>query len=368
MILNWYGPVFDQSGYAVITRGMLFALDKLGVDIRLKPAENWSNEIINFDVDDKRRLCRMASKPLDPRYPIIMHQRDQGFNEFKKRYCYTLFETDRLPKVWIEGLEKMDKVFTFSKFITDKWYLNGFKQNHVKVLPFGVNKELFNLDVEPMKVLNAKKFIFVSNGDFTERKNFELLIQAYLEEFKANEEVTLILKVHYGGFNIWHKNALENKIRQIIEKYQAGKSHPQILVLMDKINYRNIAKLYRGANCYVTCSRGEGIGLPVVEAMACGCPVIVPSWGSFKDYIINGLHGVRVTGKEEIIDNIEYIKKCPNALNHKWFEVDKKNLKKNIRWAFENKEYLKKQGLEALKDIEKKDWHYTALEIIKEIF
>ena len=66
---------------------------------------------------------------------------------------------------------------------------------------------------------------------------------------------------------------------KIIEEY--CKEHdversalPQVVVIESLIAYDQLPALYRAANVYVTTAHGEGWGLPLVESMACGLPVI----------------------------------------------------------------------------------------------
>ena len=365
----FYAPAFGQSGYEMITRGMLIALDKLGIKIGLIPAWEWNLEKIQLGREYQWRLNRMLRYKVQRGCPCIMHQGyhpkvAKQLESGTKLYCYTLFETDRCPKTW--DFSKFEKIYVFSEWNKKTWLDNGFIwAERLDTLPFGIQKDLFTTVGGSMAVSNASGYKFITSGDFTERKNFEALIEAYTTEFKRNEDVCLIMKVHYGGFTQRHKLNLINKMKEL--SYRWNSNPPRILFFGEKIKTEDLPLFYRGGNCFVLPSRGEGLGRCVQEAMACGLPTITTGWSAMTDYIKDGENGLFVDYKLETIDDIEFIKKCPEALNHRWAEISIKSLRQKMRWTFENREEAKKIGKKASESMEGRSWHKTAIKLVKDI-
>jgi glycosyltransferase involved in cell wall biosynthesis len=365
--LIWHGPFAGQSGYEVITRGMLLALDKLGVKIALDESSSWNRERIILDEDVEQRFQRMMQTKVQPNTIAIMHQRKQSQLTDRlsggKKFVYTLFETDRLPSPWLEELREMDGIFTFSNFNKEMWVKNsGFDASKIHVLPWGVEKE-FTLEGPKAKLLNKKGFTFIGNGDFTERKNFEVLIEAYTKEFKANEDVCLILKTHYGGFTKQHRLRTLQRLKKLSTLWV--ENPPKILFFGEKVTVEDIANLYRACDCLVLPSRGEGLGLPVIEAMACGLPIIATNWSSLAEL---DFEGWKLSYELAQIDSVEYIRKCPEALNHKWASVDVDDLRRAMRKMFEDREDSKTKGLANAQKVAGRTWHDAAVELLKAVF
>lgn len=363
-VLNWYGSVNGQSGYENITRGILFALDKLGVKVSLKSLDSWSKENVLLPSDETYRLERMLKAPMYNGAPMIVQQVYQpdipdGCGDI---YIYSLFETDRIPEEWIEGFKKAKGVFTFSSFNCEHW---GKALDNVHHLGFGMNKTFLN-GAKGTNILNKRGYTFLSVGDYTERKGFDILLDAYCEEFKANEDVTLILKTHKGGFVSYHKEHLVNELKgYLAEKYP---NHPNILLYMDKVQHDDLSKLYKACDCFVLATRGEGLGLPVAEAMAAGLPVITTAWGGHMDFVKNGQNAVTVPYKIETINDIEYIKKCPHALGHKWAVPDKNWLRQTMRTMFVDRENGKELGNNGRQLMTGYNWKDVAVEMLKVIY
>jgi glycosyltransferase involved in cell wall biosynthesis len=57
-------------------------------------------------------------------------------------------------------------------------------------------------------------------------------------------------------------------------------SPPVALLYNQALSAARMAELYRSADCFVLPTRGEGWGMPILEAMACGVPAITTAWSA----------------------------------------------------------------------------------------
>jgi glycosyltransferase involved in cell wall biosynthesis len=78
--------------------------------------------------------------------------------------------------------------------------------------------------------------------------------------------------------------AVEGELRVVGRPGWGGVEPPPNVVWLDDVGDEELARLYRGARCLVYASLYEGFGLPVAEALACGCP-IVTSRGSAMEVL-----------------------------------------------------------------------------------
>ena len=160
------------------------------------------------------------------------------------------------------------------------------------------------------------------------------------------------------------KNILR-KIKEVVNMFNKVNS-PKILFFGDNVPYNDISRFYTASDCYILCSRGEGIGLPYAEAMACGRPVIATGWGGHTDFV-NETNGFLINYVLKLIDDQSYILKCINALGHQWAIPSIDDIRQKMRFVYEFPDIAKAKGLKARADMEQRTWQKAGLWTINRI-
>jgi len=190
------------------------------------------------------------------------------------------WEFGSLPEKWVADLARADEAWVPSEYVRRVYIDSGVPSNKVFVVPNGADTNTFHPQAKPMKLPTIKKFKFLFVGGTIFRKGPDVLLKAYLEAFTATDDVCLVIK-DFGGQSVYAGQTFEEKIRAAKELPNA----PQILYLNDELPPEALPGLYTACDCLVLPYRGEGYGLPAVEAMACGLPVMVTTGGATDDFV-----------------------------------------------------------------------------------
>ncbi len=113
---------------------------------------------------------------------------------------------------------------------------------------------------------------FLHVGSLKPGKNIPTLIRAFREFLQQSQQQYLLLII---GGDYW----LDEEILTTIEDCKLNESVRLLGYVPDNL----LPMYYRGATAFVTASISEGFCLPVVEAMASGCPVIASKAGAFLE-------------------------------------------------------------------------------------
>jgi glycosyltransferase involved in cell wall biosynthesis len=125
-------------------------------------------------------------------------------------------------------------------------------------------------------VKRAFTFLFV--GSPVHRKGLDRVLDAYLAEFTRDEDVCLIVKD--TGARSFYRRVSRQRLREV----SCDSRYPTIRIIDGELSDRELAGLYTASDCLVAPYRGEGFCLPVLEAMACARPAIIPSGGPTEDF------------------------------------------------------------------------------------
>ena len=119
---------------------------------------------------------------------------------------------------------------------------------------------------------NIPRGFILAVGTLEPRKNIPFLIEAYRKLRIANKGIPPLLLIGRKGW-------IYDDIFKLIAKHQLTDS----VIHLEGIFDEELAHFYHGAGVLVTPSHYEGFGLPALEAMHCGCPVVVSDRGSLPE-------------------------------------------------------------------------------------
>ena len=292
------------NGYGSSAEQMALALDALGIDLRHR-ATPWPQLAHIRDA----RLRELAARPLDDDLPQISYEPVDLFDTTHSGYRigYTMLEVDGLPADWVAICNTLDEIWTPSAWGAQVFADAGIRRP-IHVLPLGYNPQRFHTTLPPAG--RSPRYTFLSVFEWGERKAPELLLRAYHAAFTRADDVLLIVRTNNSDGDV-------DVARQIAE-LGLGDNGPLVAMLYNQqLAPDQLGQLYASADCFVLPTRGEGFGLPILEAMACGLPVIATDWSgqtAFFDASVG--YPIRVRHL------VHAVAKCPYYLGHRWAEPD----------------------------------------------
>jgi glycosyltransferase involved in cell wall biosynthesis/tetratricopeptide (TPR) repeat protein len=189
------------------------------------------------------------------------------------------WEFGSVPRAWVDALQKhVDDLWVPTSYVRDCFVKGGVPAERVHVVPHGVDVGLFGHRQPPFPLRTAKRFKFLYVGGTIHRKGIDVLLQAYTAAFTAADDICLVIKD--AGADSFYRG---QTAQEMIAAAQSP-GGPEIEYLQDDLAPEAMAGLYQSCQCLVQPYRGEGFGLPILEAMACGLPVIVTGYGAALDF------------------------------------------------------------------------------------
>jgi glycosyltransferase involved in cell wall biosynthesis len=192
----------------------------------------------------------------------------------------------------------------------------GFDKTKVRMIPHGVNTEKFTPCSQSHPAVNSDRITLLYVGRIGPRKGIDLVLEALN---KANNDNIEFLIAGTGR----HEQNLKEKSKSLNVESQTE--------FLGYIPEDELPELYSSADMFILPSLYEGFGLVLLEAMACGTPVIGTDVGGIPTAIDDKETGIvvdrNVSAITTAIDKIASNKKYRENLS----QSAEKN-SKNMTW------------------------------------
>ena len=343
-------PINTFSGYGARSRDFVRSLIEAKGDewdIKIIP-QRWVNTPEMFlkeetDTDLLSRIVTNITQQPEIWVQITVPNEFQPMGKFNIGVTAGI-ESTMPPGEWIEGCNRMDLNLVSSEFTKQTFQNVTYTKNDPKTKqPIGevrINKPMevlmegLDLDVyykKPTKsglldnIQESFAFLFTGHwlpGDFGhDRKNVSQLIWSFCHTFKGNKsKPALLLKCNAVDYSLMDKQYIEDKINMIRDRFK-GEDPPNIYLLHGEFTNEELNKINNDpkVKAFVSFTKGEGFGRPLLEQAITGKPVITTNWSGHVDFI-KPEYNVLIGGE---LENIH-----PSTANNmllkegQWFKID----------------------------------------------
>jgi glycosyltransferase involved in cell wall biosynthesis len=344
MKVKYIGPAKDYSGYGEANRHDIASLMEAGVETTAE-IPRYTQEPADFG-----RIGQLVEsiegRPLDYK-AIIIHTTPNVYKQHLEPGIYSIgrvfWETDKLPPDFAQPLQYVDEIWTGSVFNKEAIENAGVINKPIHIIPEAIDTEIDVESFKPYKTPNEKDYKFYSIFEWTERKNPKALLEAFWREFENTEGVSLTLKTYVDNFRPVKQQEIHKDIN-ILKAKLGLKRYAPVYLYKNLMDRHQIYRFHATFNCFVSAHRGEGWGIPQMEALLMGKPVISTNLGGIHEYLTHK--------RSAYLCDFNLVPLSGNTRNQQWYRQDQKwgevnleQLRENMRYVFENQAKAKEVGL-----------------------
>jgi len=350
------GPLLTQSGYGVHSRQVFRWAQSRGYDItvNLTPwgVTPWyvSQKECNGLIGDIMKATNPPNQAPDISFQIQLPN-EWDSNLCKKNIGVTAgVETNICNPQWIPHCKRMDRVVVPTTFTANTFSVSGF--NDCIVIP-----ETYHDTCAESKVLELKKITklptkknFLLFGQITgdnselDRKNTWDAVECFLNTFKKHSDVGLIIKTNSGTNCKMDLRVTERKLKNFLSNIRSKNCKARVYLLHGYLNEKEIAGLYQSKKLMglISATRGEGFGLPLLEASVSGLPVVATDWSGHKDFLDKG-EWLAVENNLKPVSNMKIDGNIfvPGA---QWAQIEKTDFTKKLLTLYKNPGFYKNKA------------------------
>jgi len=339
--VKYAGPFGDFTGYGEANRNAIRALVEAGVDVVTERVTYTTQEYAHGKSYEIAADREGSSSEYDIK---IIHVPSDGYLRFlepnKYHIGHLFWETDSLSKTWVWNCNLMNEIWTGGD-----WHKENFRRAGVRVPIYVFPQAIDTAPIlyKPFEVPQHKGYLFYSIFQWIERKNPEALLKAYWSEFQGVDDVSLLIKAY--GVDLSPEEF--GRIKSEIKRWKAElefESYPKTLLFTEMLTRKDMMRLHITGDCFVSAHRGEGWGIPQVEAMSVVNPIISTGLGGVHE-ILSKKNSLLVNFTWSNVKNMDF---APwYGAEQRWADVDERDLRNKMKWVYENQEKAKGIGVAA---------------------
>ena len=358
----------DTTGYGLSGIAYLRGLLNLGLDVHWQPVF-WGSHGLQFwlpgmdpnllelvrasdgdpSLRDLQQILQLTSAPRDCSIVvshIVPEYLPSCFEEGKANFAYCAWESDTIPSHWPGILNRFDAVLVPSHF-NAQVFRDGGVTVPVHVVPHIRRHAHEDVTPEACKDMRRRlgiredQYVFYSIGAWMLRKDFPLLIEAFLNEFAHDEPVALLLKtsskpVHFPLPHEQGKTSLQ-LVQESIETVTRnnGRAPANVALLAgDGMSGGWLDCLHQIGDAYISLARAEGWGMGAFEAAVLGKPVLMTGWSGQLDFLGHDHPGLI----DYTLEPIDW----PGTTygpDHRWAVADITDARRKMRAQFERRDH-----------------------------
>jgi len=222
-------------------------------------AGHWDEQIARLVIDDPSGL------DIDQgiTFCSVRDARQEHFARLTTPWLF--YELSTLPEEIAQEINTNDHVYVTSSFVQRTFAHHGVTVP-TTVLGHGFDPKCYQFFAR----VREGEFVFLCVAENTPRKNLPTLVRCFEKAFQNKDDARLVLKLGLHG---------EGELRRCVSQ-----PHKITLFTDELDDEAELVDLYRRAHCFVLPTRAEGFGMPVLEAMATGLPVIVTDYSGHLDF------------------------------------------------------------------------------------
>ncbi|HWH92963.1 MAG TPA: glycosyltransferase [Baekduia sp.] len=185
------------------------------------------------------------------------------------------------PRDWVAPLrDEVDELWVPSEHVRRMYLDAGVPGERVHVVPNGVDTDNYTPEGPALELgMERRRLRLLFVGGAIWRKGIDVLLMAYISTFAGRDDVELVVK-DFGRDGVYRGTD-----RSALDALTAPGALPKVTLIDRELSGADMAALYRACDVLVHPYRGEGFAMPVLEAMACGLPVVVTAGGPTDEFV-----------------------------------------------------------------------------------